>query len=165
MSNHQLALRALLVSFFVASLGTVAYAATAPTFPALNKPKAVSFTSADTPGVYKTIYTAGSGGGKCIAATLHWNDQGASHGVTLRATLSSVNVDMASLTTTIGLPSGTLGVPLNFFDPGTIPGLPADGTGGNSMILMGAGDTLSATYTTAVTVGYSVAVLVQCMDN
>lgn len=141
-----------------------AYAAAAPVFPAVVKTKATAFTGADTPGVYKTIYTAGASGGKCVAATLHWNDQGAAHVVTLRITVDSVAVDLISLSTSIGLSSGTLGTPLSFFDPSIFPGLPADGTGGNSMILLGAGDTVSATYTTAVTAGYTVEVLVQCQD-
>lgn len=140
------------------------FAASAPIFPASGAGKATQFTSADTPGTYKTIFTAGASGAKCIGITLHWNDQGAAHIVTLRTTLSSTSVDLLSLTTTIGAASGTLGVPLSFFDPGAWPGLPADGTGGNPILLLANGDTVSATYTTAVTAAYAVSVIAQCQN-
>lgn len=158
-------LRKLLALVSALLISSAAYGATAPAFVTAPPTSNMTlFTSADTPGTFKTIYTAGASGGKCVSSTLHWNDQGAAHVVTLAVTIGADTLQAASLTTTAGGSAGTLGTPLNFFDPGVWAGLPADGVGGNPVLLLPAGAAIKATYTTAVTAAYQVGVYVQCAD-
>lgn len=117
----------------------------------------------DSAGTYKTIYTGGTNGSKCFALMLDSNDQAAAHQIVLRIVHSTVTYDIATYTTQIGLAGSTFGPTANLMSATNWPGLPTD-VSGNPYIYLVSGDTLRATFATALTAGNSINIVAMCGD-
>lgn len=118
----------------------------------------------DTAGTYKTLYTAGSNGSKCMGATMTNNDTSASHLVTLQIVNTSVKYGGVAVSTvsSAGFASGT--TPQTLMTSTVWPGLPVDGNN-NPFIEMISGDTLQATYASAFsTTGNLINLQIVCTD-
>lgn len=104
----------------------------------------------DTAGTYKTLYTAGSSGSKCFALWETNNDASATHLVTVQIVNSAVKYGGVAVTSVLSEGFAN-GVPAkNFFSSSIWPGLPMD-SDGNPYLLLVSGDTLQATFATALT--------------
>jgi hypothetical protein len=112
----------------------------------------------DTAGVYKTLYTAGANGSKCFGIWETNNDLSATHVVTVQVS-SSTSAHCSPATSCYGgaaLTSGegdgfVTGIPAkNMMSSANWPGLPLDGNS-NPFVYLKSGDTLEATFATALT--------------
>jgi len=117
----------------------------------------------DTAGTYKTLYTAGSNGSKCMGMYTNNNDASATHLVTVQIVNSSVKYGGVALTSvsSAGFASGTPAQAL--MTPAVWPGLPIDGNGNPFMELI-SGDTIQATFATALTSSDVLNIAVTCTD-
>lgn len=117
----------------------------------------------DTAGTYKTLYTAGSNGSKCVAVTMTNNDGSATHLVTLQVVRSGTQYGGAAVQTinNAGFASGS--PPQSFLTSGTWNGLPLD-TNGNPFLILGPSDTLQATFATALTGTTQINLMAICGD-
>lgn len=117
----------------------------------------------DSAGTYKTLYTAGANGSKCFGIIESNNDGTATHVVTLQVVNTAVKYGLEAFTT--GLGDGLLtGLPAkNVFAPVALPGLPTD-SDGNPFLFLASGDTLQATFATALTSTDLINVLAWCSD-
>lgn len=119
----------------------------------------VKFTDASTPGNYVTLYTAGANGSRCYSITSTNNDPSATHLVTVQVFNSGVGYGGVSLGTvnnagfTAGSPPQSMGW----------SGMPIDEYG-NGYIQLAPGDTLQATFFTAITAGKVLNVTVAGID-
>jgi hypothetical protein len=114
-------------------------------------------------GTYKTLYTGGANGSKCIAIWENNNDGSAAHLVTIEVVNSAVKYGGVAITTASnqGYVSGTPSV--NFFNQAVWPGLPVD-SDGNPFIFLANGDTLQATFATALTTSDKINLVAVCSD-
>lgn len=117
----------------------------------------------DTAGTYKTLYTAVTAATKCFGMWETNNDATATHVVTLQVVNTSVKYGLEAFTT--GLGDGLVtGVPAkNVFSPINLPGLPSD-SDNNPYIILQSGDTLQATFATALTATDLINLEVVCAD-
>lgn len=104
----------------------------------------------DVAGTYKTLYTAGSNGAKCVAIWSTNNDPSATHLLTLQVVNGGVKYGGAALTTVVNAGFANAVPAQPFLSGGVWPGLPVDGSG-NPYIILASGDTLQATFATAIT--------------
>lgn len=104
----------------------------------------------DSPGTYKTLYTAGTNGSIIKGLFVTTNDPSASHLVTCQ--LVNGGVKYGGVAATIAISSGFANaVPqVNLMSPSNWLGLPLD-SDGNPYLLMNSGDTLQCTYATTLT--------------
>lgn len=107
----------------------------------------------DTAGTYKTLYTSGADGSKIVSVVATTDDTTATHVMTLAITRSAVNYVLGACTIPLG--SGTNGTTANidFLAGGSsalIAGLAVDNDG-QKYIYLQSGDTLTATFATALT--------------
>lgn len=117
----------------------------------------------DTAGTYKTLYTAGSNGSKCSAVWENNNDASATHLITLEIVNSSVKYGGAAMTTAVS-DGYANGVPAKNMMASTIwPGLPLD-SDGNPFFFLNSGDTLQATFATALTTSDKINLVAVCSD-
>lgn len=117
----------------------------------------------DSAGTYKTLYTAGSNGSKCQGLVMNNNDASATHLVTVQIVNTSVKYGGVALTSvsSAGYASGT---PPQAMMTATIwPGLLVD-SDGNPYINLISGDTLQATFATALTSADVLNIYVVCFD-
>jgi len=117
----------------------------------------------DTAGTYKTLYTAGTNGSKCYGMLTNNNDGSATHLVTVQLVNTAVKYGGVALTTVsnAGFTSGT--PPQSLMSSTVWAGLPVD-SDGNPFIALNSGDTLQATYATALTAATLINVVVTCAD-
>lgn len=117
----------------------------------------------DSPGVAKTLYTAGANGSRCYGAIASTTDGSTAHVVTMFLTSSAVNYPMGAVN--VPLNSGFAnGVPaVSLMNAAVTPGLPVDQYG-NPYIQLISGDTLTATYATALTAATAVTIIIACSD-
>jgi hypothetical protein len=117
----------------------------------------------DTAGVYKTLYTAGANGSKCSAIWTNNNDASATHLVTVQIVNATVKYGGASLLSVVnsGFITATGGQSL--LSTTLWPGLPVD-SDGNAFIILASGDTLQATFATALTSNDVLNVVAICVD-
>ena len=117
----------------------------------------------DSAGTYKTLYTGGSNGSKCIAIWMTNNDASATHLVTVQVVSSSVKYGGAALATktSAGFTDGNPAQPV--MTPAVWPGLPLD-SDGNSFLFLASGDTLQATFATALTSSDVINLVAICAD-
>jgi len=115
----------------------------------------------DSAGTYKTLYTAGTNGARCNAMWLTTDDGTATHLVTVQVVSGGIRWGGVAALTLVsqGFASGTPA--LNLLAPTLWPGLPLD-SDGNPYIQLATGDTLQATYTTALTAATRINVIVSC---
>lgn len=123
----------------------------------------VQFLPASTPTAYLTLYTAGANGSKCFSMWATSNDS-AAHVLTVQLVNATIKYGGMTLTTGTSLPGFATGVgALNLMSSTVWPGLPLD-SDGNPYIILASGDTLQATYTTAVTAADAVNIVTTCSD-
>jgi hypothetical protein len=121
------------------------------------------FTSSSSAGTYVTLYTAGTNGSRCYGLWATSNDA-TSHLVTVQLVNSATKyggVAIATGTTTPGFASGAPS--LNLMAAANWPGLPVDQYG-NPYLQMISGDTLQATFATAITATDVVNLVASCSD-
>ncbi len=123
----------------------------------------VQFLPADTPGTYKTMYTAGANGSKCVAMWSNNNDA-ATHLLTVQI-VNTTPLKLGGIAiTTVATAGFANAVPPQDLMAATVwPGLAKD-SDGNPYFLLISGDTIQATYATAVTASDQVDILVLCAD-
>lgn len=154
---------ACLVAFFAAP----ADAATTPnSFVAPQTPNRgiVQFLQgSDSAGTYKTLYTASANGSRCYGMFLTSNDATA-HVVTVQIVNGGVKYGGVSITTSTTLPGFANAVPaINPMSAGNWPGLPVDANG-NPYIQIISGDTIQATFATALTSTDFINIVAICAD-
>jgi len=117
----------------------------------------------DTAGTYKTLYTAGTNGSRCTGMYLTTDDGTATHLVTIQVVNGGVRYGGVALTTALsaGFANGTAA--LAPMAPTLWPGLPLD-SDGNPYLQLVSGDTLQATYATALTAGTRISLVAICGD-
>jgi hypothetical protein len=117
----------------------------------------------DSAGTYKTLYTAGTNGSKCNALWLTTDDGTATHVVTVQLTNGGVRYGGLAVLTVLSAGFAN-GVPaLNLLAPTLWPGLPLD-SDGNPYIQLASGDTLQATFATALTASTRISLVASCGD-
>lgn len=113
----------------------------------------------DVAGTYKTLYTAGANGSKCQALWENNNDASATHLVTVEIVNSAVKYGAVAVTTAVN-DGYANGVPPKNLMWG---GLPID-SDGNSFFFLASGDTLQATFATALTSSTKINLVTICAD-
>ena len=117
----------------------------------------------DSAGTYKTLYTAGSNGSKCSALWETNNDGSATHLVTVEIVNGGVNYGGVAVTTASNDGYANATPAKNFMAPSNWPGLPLD-SDGNPFFFLASGDTLKATFATALTASKWINLAVICAD-
>jgi hypothetical protein len=115
----------------------------------------------DSAGTYKTLYTAGSSGSRCYGIWSTNNDGSATHLITVQIVNGGVKYGGVAVTTvqTAGFANGV--TPQNLLT--LWPGLPVDQYGNNYLQLV-SGDTLQATFATALTTSELINIVASCSD-
>jgi hypothetical protein len=126
--------------------------------------------NADAIGTYKTIYTAGWGapngtnGSKCFGLIETNNDASATHLITVQLVNSAGTKFPGMAITTASSDGFANAVPAkSLMSSGNWPGLPLDQYQ-NPYVILAPGDTIQATYATALTSGDSVSLYASCTD-
>lgn len=114
----------------------------------------------DTAGTFKTIYTGGTNGSKCVGLMAASNDTVA-HVLTVRITHSSTAIPMVGPTITGAANYASGG--LNLMQSQNWPGLPID-SDGNPFFYLASGDVLAATFATALTSTDQINFMAVCAD-
>lgn len=117
----------------------------------------------DSAGTYKTLYTAGSNGSKCIAIWETNNDGSATHLITVEIVNSSVKYGGVAVTTASNDGYANSTPAKNLMSTANWPGLPID-SDGNPFFFLASGDTLQATFATALTSSTKVNLVAICAD-
>lgn len=159
--------RAIAALAALAMLSSVAFAA--PTANSIITPQTptrgiVQFLQGtDTAGTYKTLYTAGSNGSRCNALWSTNNDPSATHLLTVQIVNTAVKYGGVSITTAVNQGFANAVAPMNLLSPTNWPGLPLD-TAQNPYLQLASGDTLQATFATALTASDVVNIVASCQD-
>jgi hypothetical protein len=134
-----------------------------PIFAQIPNRGVLQFTSSNTAGTYATLYTAGANGSVCKALWIDNNDAGATHLVTVQIVNGGTKYGGIALTSvsSAGFASGT--GPQSLLASAIWPGLPLDENGNPYLILI-SGDTLQATFATAITSGDQLDLHAICAD-
>lgn len=117
----------------------------------------------DSPGTYKTVYTAGANGSRCYTISVSNNDGSATHLINFRLSDGVTQYGGAQITTTSGAGfSSAGGSPQDGIQAfgGTLP----KDAYGNQYIQLKSGDLLQATFATALTASTAIWVYVVCSD-
>jgi hypothetical protein len=128
----------------------------------------------DVAGTYKTLYTAGANGSRCVAIMTTNNDGSATHLLTLQVVNSAVKYGGAAVTT-ISSAGFANGAPAQLITkvPSLNPvvassGLPLwplpEDSDGNGYLQMISGDTLQVTFATNLTAATLINVYASCVD-
>jgi hypothetical protein len=117
----------------------------------------------DSAGTYKTLYTAGANGSRCYSMWSTNNDPSATHLLTVQIVNSAVKYGGVALTSvsSAGFVNGTPAQ--NLMSTTNWPGLPVDQYG-NPYIELISGDTLQATFATALTASDLINIVTSCSD-
>jgi hypothetical protein len=143
---------------------TFAAVTATPVFPQTPKNNVVQFLQGtDTAGTYKTLVTAGSNGTKCVGMYATSNDASASHLLTVQIVRSSVKYGGVAITIPIsaGYANGVAQIAL--MTAANWVGLPLD-SDGNLFFYLESGDTVQATFATALTSTDVLNVIAVCAD-
>ena len=117
----------------------------------------------DSAGTYKTLYTGGSNGSMCFGMWMNTNDGTATHLVTVQLVNSAVKYGGTAITTVLSAGFAS-GVPAQaIMTPAVWPGLLSDVVG-NEYIFLVSGDTIQATFATALTSSTVINLQVSCVD-
>jgi hypothetical protein len=117
----------------------------------------------DAAGTYKTLYTASANGSKCTGMWMNNNDGSATHLVTVQIVNTAVKYGGVALTSVSNAGFAT-GTPAQALMASTIwPGLPV-GSDGNPYIFIVSGDTIQATFATALTASTVINLQAICAD-
>jgi hypothetical protein len=117
----------------------------------------------DSPATYKTLYTAGANGSRCNAIWSTNNDASANHLVTVQLYNGTAYAGGVAVTSaeSAGYANGTPAQ--NLMTSALWPGLPND-SDGNPYIQLASGDTLRATFATALTSSDYINIVASCSD-
>ena len=115
----------------------------------------------DAAGTYKTLYTAGGNGSKCNAVVVANNDASATHVITLEVVNGGTGYPLVTFVTTS--PTSGQYSTVNAISAINFPGLPVD-SDGNPYIQLVSGDTLKATFATALTASDQIEMYASCAD-
>ncbi len=117
----------------------------------------------DSAGTYKTLYTAGANGSRCNGMWSTNNDPSATHLITVQIVNGGVKYGGMALTSVVsaGFVSGTPAQAL--MTAALWPGLPLD-SDGNPFIALNSGDTVQATFATALTSTDVLNIVAACSD-
>lgn len=117
----------------------------------------------DSAGTYKTLYTAGTNGSKCYGGYETNNDGSSTHLITIEVVNTAVKYGGVSFTTASN-DGYANAVPAKAFMSSTNwPGLPVDNNN-NPYITLASGDTLQATFATALTSTDKINLVINCSD-
>ena len=117
----------------------------------------------DSAGTYKTLYTGGSNGSICKAVVETNNDASATHLITLQIVNGGVKYGGVALTTVVSAGFTTANPPQSLIVSSVWTGLPTD-SDGNPYIFLASGDTLQATFATALTTSDLINLYAVCSD-
>lgn len=117
----------------------------------------------DSPGTYKTLYTAGSNGSKCTAMWSTNDDASATHLLTVQIVNSSVKYGGVSITSVESAGFANAVPAQNLMSSTNWPGLALD-SDGNPSFMLASGDTVQATFATALTASDVINIVAQCVD-
>jgi hypothetical protein len=117
----------------------------------------------DTAGTYKTLYTSGSNGSRCYGMVMNNNDGSATHLVTVQVVNTAVKYGGVALTTVSNAGFANATPPQSLMAPSVWPGLPMD-SNGNPYLALASGDTIQATFATALTSTDLINIQVTCVD-
>lgn len=117
----------------------------------------------DVAGTYKTLYTAGVNGSKCFGMFETNNDASATHLVTVQIFNATVGYGGVAVTSASSDGYANATPAKNLMSPANWPGLPVDANG-NPFIYLASGDTLQATFATALTSTDVLNIFVNCVD-
>jgi len=117
----------------------------------------------DTPGTYKTLYTAGANGSRCYGMLMNNNDTSTTHLVTVQIVNTAVKYGGAALTTVLNAGFANATPAQALMSPTVWPGLPIDQYG-NTYIQLISGDTIQATFATTITTSDAINLFATCND-
>lgn len=151
----------------VLALGGVAYAAVTPnsivTAQTIKRGVVQFLQGTDVAGTYKTLYTAGANGSKCFGMVETNNDGSATHVVTVQVFNGAVGYGGTAIISASNDGFINTAPPKAMMSPAAWPGLPIDANG-NPFIYLVSGDTLQATFATALTSMDVLNIFVSCVD-
>lgn len=117
----------------------------------------------DVAGTYKTLYTAGSNGSKCWGMYLT-SDDATAHVITIQVTNGGIRYGGVAITTSTTTPGYANAAPaVAPMSQSNWPGLALD-SDGNPYLMMISGDTLQATFATALTSSTRINLVATCAD-
>ena len=117
----------------------------------------------DTAGTYKTLYTAGANGSKCFGMWSTNNDGSATHLLTVQIVNSAVKYGGMSITSVVNAGFANAAGAQNLMSATNWPGLPTDGNA-NPYFNLVSGDTVQATFATALTASTAINITAACVD-
>lgn len=117
----------------------------------------------DSAGTYKTLYTAGSNGSVCKAMWTTNNDGSAAHLLTVQIVNGGVFYGGVALTTVNNAGFANATPAQNLMANTVWVGLPTDSQG-NPYLLLKSGDTIQATFATALTASTLINIYASCAD-
>lgn len=117
----------------------------------------------DSAGTYKTLYTGGTNGSKCVGMWSTNNDASATHLLTVQIVNSAVKYGGMSITSVINAGFANATPAQALMTPTVWPGLPLDNNG-NPFFILASGDTLQATFATALTSSDLINIMAVCTD-
>ena len=148
-------------------LFTSAFAAVTPnsivTAQTINRGKVQFLQGTDTAGTYKTLYTAGANGSKCFGMFETNNDSMATHLVTVQVFNGGVAYGGVAVTSASSDGFANATPAKSLMSPANWPGLPVDANG-NPFIYLVSGDTIQATFATALTSMDLINIYINCVD-
>jgi len=117
----------------------------------------------DTAGTYKTLYTAGANGSMCFGMWSTNNDAGATHLITVQIVNSAVKYGGTALTSVSSAGFANAVPAQNLMSAANWPGLPVD-SNSNPYMVLASGDTIQATFATALTASDVLNIVTFCVD-
>lgn len=117
----------------------------------------------DSAGTYKTLYTSGANGSKCNAMWSTNDDGSATHLVTVQIVNGGIKFGGMAITTTSSQGFANAVPAINLMSSANWPGLALD-SDGNPFIMLITGDTIQATYATALTASTRINIVATCVD-
>jgi hypothetical protein len=118
----------------------------------------------DSAGTYKTLYTAQTNGSKCYGMYLTSNDSSSSHLVTVQLVNGGVKYGGVAINTGTTQPGFANAVPpIAPMSSSNWPGLPVDASA-NPYVQMISGDTIQATFATALSTSTLINIVATCAD-
>jgi hypothetical protein len=158
--------RLLLLLSSVLLSGGPAWAVTPNSIVTMQEPKVgvVQFLQGtDNAGTYKTVFTAGASGSKCNALWSTNDDSTTLHVLTIQLARGGIRYGGVAVITASNQGYST-GIPaLNLLSPTLWPGLPLD-SDGNPYLQLQSGDSIQATFATALTTATRINLIISCGD-
>ena len=152
------------VSLLADSPNAMAAVTSTPVFLQAAKLGVVQFLQGtDVAGTYKTLYTAGSNGSRCSAIVATSSDGSAAHLLTLQIVRSTIKYGGTAVNVAVSSGFAAGSPPVNLMSSTNWAGLPVD-SNGNPFLHLQSGDTLQATFATALTSSTVINVIAVCGD-